>query len=222
MHPYASKSSSSVQTSSVPIEYWDIERQRRPEFEHGAVIVAEHLTARFFNFLRLLNRAVPVIAIQLNAFRIDDYSVLHPVTVLEVFEEIVEGDVPEAEQADRAFWEKKADPASLAVMDKILSMLQTHKIEPRLTYNRHHIALGTTRHNFCWFHPRKTPGHCHIEFRVTAESRDSVLTSLQNGGIDAILRRAENISFNITAKSLEEQSTLITEALTRAEEASKL
>jgi hypothetical protein len=30
------------------IEYWDIERQRRPQFEHRAVIVAEDITARFF------------------------------------------------------------------------------------------------------------------------------------------------------------------------------
>ena len=28
------------------IEYWDIERQRRPSFTHHAVIVAEHITAR--------------------------------------------------------------------------------------------------------------------------------------------------------------------------------
>ena len=58
------------------IEYWDIERQRRLQFEHRAVIVAERITARFFNVLRLLNRAVPAIALQLNAFRIDDSIVL--------------------------------------------------------------------------------------------------------------------------------------------------
>jgi hypothetical protein len=46
------------------IEYWDIERQRRPSFTHHAVIVAEHITSRFFNVLRLLNRAVPMIAVQ--------------------------------------------------------------------------------------------------------------------------------------------------------------
>jgi hypothetical protein len=33
------------------IEYWDIERQRRPTFEHRAVIVAERITSRFFNVL---------------------------------------------------------------------------------------------------------------------------------------------------------------------------
>jgi len=51
------------------IEYWDIERQRYPTYEHRAVIVAEEITARYFNVIRLLNRAVPLIAIQLTAIR---------------------------------------------------------------------------------------------------------------------------------------------------------
>jgi len=38
------------------IEYWDIERQSHPQFEHRAVVVAERITARFFNVLRLLMR----------------------------------------------------------------------------------------------------------------------------------------------------------------------
>ena len=43
------------------IEYWDIERQRFPSYEHVAVIVAEEITSRFFNVIGLLNRAVPII-----------------------------------------------------------------------------------------------------------------------------------------------------------------
>ena len=31
------------------IEYWDLERKRFPQYEHVAVIVAEEITARFFN-----------------------------------------------------------------------------------------------------------------------------------------------------------------------------
>src|SRR5450631_1675181 len=99
------------------IEYWDLERQRRPTFDHRAVIVAEQITSRFFNVLRLLNRTVPMIAVQLGAFRLDDNSiVLHPVTVLDVVDEIADVDgFDPAEQADRAFWEKKSEPASLTV-----------------------------------------------------------------------------------------------------------
>jgi hypothetical protein len=76
-----------------------------------------------------------MIAVQLSAFRLDDNSVvLHPVTVLDVVEEITDDGFDPVEQADRAFWEKKSEPASLAVMDKIVSSLRTDSIEPRLTY----------------------------------------------------------------------------------------
>lgn len=204
------------------IEYWDIERQRRPQFEHRAVIVAEQITSRFFNVLRLLNRAVPMLAVQLSAFRMEDSIVLHAVTVLDVVEETTDVDVDQVEQADRTYWEKKSDPASMAVMDKIVSSLRSDSIEPRLTYNRHHVAFGTTGYNFCWFHPRKSAGHCHIEFRVGSEAREAVLSSLQDGGMDASPRRTENVTFSITAKGLEEHATLIKDVLKRAEEASRV
>ena len=33
------------------IEYWDIERRRYPQYDHVAVIIAEEITARFFNVI---------------------------------------------------------------------------------------------------------------------------------------------------------------------------
>jgi len=205
------------------IEYWDVERQRRPSFTHRAVIVAEHITSRFFNVLRLLNRAVPMIAVQLSAFPIDNNVILHPVTVLDVSEETTDvGGGDPIEQADLAYWDKKADRVSLAMVDKIVAALKTDTIEPRLTYNRYHIAMGTKGYNFCWFHPRKTAGHCHIEFRATSETRDSIVSSLQEGGIDASPRRTEGITFSITSKDLEEHFALIKDVLKRAEETSRL
>ena len=37
------------------IEYWDVERRRYPQYEHTAVIVAEHITSRFLNVISLFN-----------------------------------------------------------------------------------------------------------------------------------------------------------------------
>jgi hypothetical protein len=187
------------------------------------VIVAESITARFFNVLRLLNRAVPMIAIKLSAFRIGDSIILHPVTVLDVIEEadLVDA-VDQVEQTDRAYWEKKSNPASLAVMDRIVSSLRTVDVEPRLTYNRHHVAVGTTGHNFCWLHPRKSAGHCHIEFRTTGETRDSVLAKLQNAGVDASPRRTENVTCSMTTKLFDDHSELIRDVLRDAEIASRV
>ena len=54
------------------IEYWDIERKRYPQYDHCAVIVAEDVTSRFLNILGLFNGAIPLIAIQMSAVRIQD------------------------------------------------------------------------------------------------------------------------------------------------------
>jgi hypothetical protein len=76
--------------------------------------------------------------------------------------------------------------------------------------------MGSTGYNFCWFHPRVTPGHCHLEFRA-GENRDAVLATLQNAGIDASPRRVENITFGTTATGLGQQLQTINEVLKNAE-----
>lgn len=43
------------------IEYWDTERRRWPQYEHVAVIIAEEITARFFNVISLFNGFIPII-----------------------------------------------------------------------------------------------------------------------------------------------------------------
>jgi len=204
------------------IEYWDIERQRRPNFQHRAVIVAEQITTRFFNVVRILNRAVPLIAIKLSAFKSGENGIiLHPVTVLDVVEEVFDDhQVDQTEQSDRAYWEKKS-PSTLAIMDRIVSMLTAVGVESRITYNRHHIAVGSTGRNFCWFHARKAIGRCHIELRIGSESRDSILSQLQNGGLDASPQETRNIAFGTTLPELEKLSALVTDALKQAGSASK-
>jgi hypothetical protein len=203
------------------IEYWDIERQRRPQFEHYAVIVAERVTSRFFNVLRLLNRSAPLIALQLSAFRIDDFVVLHFVKVLDVVEEITDPETDQPEQADRGYWEKKADPTSLSMMDKILSSLRDEGINTKLTYNRYHVALTTTGYNFCWFEPRKTPGRCYIQIRTGRETRDAILSMLQEAGLSASVHAADYVTLSLTTKTLEQHSAQILDAIKRAEEASR-
>jgi hypothetical protein len=203
------------------IEYWDIERQRRPQFEHYAVIVAERVTSRFFNVLRLLNRSAPLIALQLSAFRIDDFVVLHFVKVLDVIEEITDPEAQPAEQADRAYWEKTADAASLSIMDRIVSSLEKDSINPKLTYNRYHVALGTTGYNFCWFEPRKKQGRCYLQIRTGPESRDSILSLLQEGGLSPSAHAGDYLALSLTTKIVDDHFTLIMDAIKRAEQSSR-
>ena len=156
------------------IEYWDIERQRNPTLEHRAVIVAEEITSRFFNVIRLLNRAVPIIALQLNAFRFGDSIVLHLTKVLDVYE------APEEEEGS-----------------------------PRVTYNKYHIALGTVGYNSCWFHPRLSASHCHVQIRVGNEAREGIFKRLEDAGISVGLHSQNSIKLKITPKELEENAALL-------------
>ena len=203
------------------IEYWDIERQRRPNSEHRAVIVAEEITARFFNVLRLLNRAVPLIAIKLSSFKFQEHLIIHPVTVLNIAAE--SGDVYAAdpvERVDRSYWEKKS-PWTLAIADKVLLFLKEPNVDARPTYNRHHIAVGSSGRHFCWLYPRKAHDTCHIELRTSPEARDGALDALQNSGVDASPGDLEWIKFGITKSAIDKHADAVRAAVITAETTSR-
>ena len=65
------------------IEYWDIERKRYPQYDHCAVIVAEDITSRFLNVISLFNGSVPLIAIQMQAYKIGEHMTLIFTTVVD-------------------------------------------------------------------------------------------------------------------------------------------
>lgn len=200
------------------IEYWDIERQRRPSFDHRAVIAAEEITSRFFNVLRLLNRAVPLTAIKLSALQIGDEVYLHPVTVLDVIDEVIDDSVDPIERSDRSQWEKKS-PSTLAVLDFLVDGIRGAGIEPRVTYNRNHLAIGSTGRNFFWLHARKPP-RCHIEIRVGSD-RDNLSSQLQDGGVDVISKGTDYLAFATTIEDMEKNSENVLDALKKAEAESR-
>jgi hypothetical protein len=200
------------------IEYWDIERQRYPTLEHRAVIVAEEITARFFNVIRLLNRAIPMVAIQLSAFVVDDSVILHFTRVLDTYEFGAEPDEEETgEQADRAYWEKRATRESLGVVDAFVSLVPTVQGSPRVTYNKGHIALGTSGYNFCWLHPRRASAHCHLHLKVPADQRAGLLEKLEAAGLDAASRGRSSIRLRLSAKEINEHRGLLEELVQVAE-----
>jgi hypothetical protein len=191
------------------IEYWDVERQRYPSYDHRAVIVAEEITARFFNVIRLLNRAVPLIALQLNAFTLDQSVVLHVTKVLDVWEEAEPEDETGGGQVDRRYWEKRASSGSLAVLDAIVTLVKDLGRAPRVTYNKNHIALGTTGYNFCWFHPPKAAGHMHLRVRVDPIARDELLKRLADTSLYVRPFQRELITIKLTSRDLSERRQLI-------------
>ncbi|MCL2681929.1 MAG: hypothetical protein FWE63_00420 [Bacteroidales bacterium] len=179
------------------IEYWDIERRRYPSKEHRAVIVAEEVTNRFFNVIALMNRSIPIIAIQLNAIKIDNKILLNFTKVLDIYEAPEDEENLGGEEVGRAYWEKKSNPKSIAIMDEMIKIAQSRYPDARVTYNKHHVALGTSRRNFMWFHPRKTPNNCHFEIKLDKNLVTETKAIFDELGIPYTLRKESNLAVSI-------------------------
>ncbi len=140
------------------IEYWNIERKRYPQYDHCAVIIAENITSRFHNVIGLFNSAIPIVAIQLNALKVQDKLILNFTKVLD---EIVLGTEEEEDSGgkstDRSDWERKLPKGGLDIVDECLRILS--EIDPELApnYQANYIGLtkGTTVRNFVVFRPKK-------------------------------------------------------------------
>jgi RecB family endonuclease NucS len=194
------------------IEYWDIESRKNPSKEHRAVIVAENITSRFFNVIYLLNRAIPIIAIQLNVLKLDADIVLHFTKVLDVYEAPEDAIAIGGEPTDRPYWETRANPQSIASADAIIDLCK--KLEPglRVTYNKYHIALGTQRQNFCWLYPRKRQIHCHGALDV-GENIDKAKATLEKAGLAFTARERGDLAFSLGTKEIEEKREALKEVL---------
>jgi hypothetical protein len=201
------------------IEYWDNERRRSPNFEHVAVIVAEEITNRFFNVIGLLNKAVPIIAIQLHAFIVGDKLCVTFVRVLDQTED-QKDDEEGGDAVDRKYWEARASKKSLELMDAIISLVPKEAGEVRIKYNRGHVALGTSGTNFCWFHPRRG-AQIHIHAKPGEEARKALIPKLQEKGVESSARRSDQMSASLTEKDFEESKEILKELILACEQNSQ-
>ena len=198
------------------IEYWDIERRRFPSKDHKAVIVAEEITNRFFNVISLMNRSIPIIAIQLNALKVGENIVLNFTKVLDIYEPPEDEEDLGLETVDRAYWENRSNPKSIAIMDGMIEIAKNEYEECRVTYNKHHIALGTQRRNFLWFHPRKKEGYCYLSIKVGKDNLNDSKELLEEIGISFTARKDDILAISIQTKELEENKENIKEVIAKA------
>lgn len=202
------------------IEYWDIERRRYPNIEHRAVIVAEEITNRFFNVISLFNQFIPIIAVQLSAFEFEGKVILNFVKVLDISEQGVDDTESISEQVDRQHWEKISNSKAINVVDEIVKLLDVLSENIRITYNKGHIALGTTGTNFAWFHPRKTAPHCFIDFKIDSDQRTEFIQQLEEAGINAGTRR-KTMKVKLNSQEIENNRELIQNIVSSCEQYSR-
>lgn len=167
------------------IEYWDIERNRYPQYEHTAVIVAEDITSRFLNVISLFNGMIPLIAIQMRALRSCDKIGLVFTTVVDQMSlGLVDEDEAGQEPTDRAYWESRGSKKTVAMADEMLEIARSYDPDLQLKHNKFYIGLAKAGQpfNFITFRPKKS--FIRIEPRLpdTPETQER----LESAGLDVM------------------------------------
>lgn len=138
------------------IEYWDTERKRYPQYDHCAVIVAEEITGRFMNVISLFNGAIPLIALQLSAYKMgEDISLVFTKVIDRV--SLGTDEEEQYEVADRNYWENRSTPKMLKSVEDIFECLKEFISGYELKYNKFYIGVAKDglAKNFIMFKPKK-------------------------------------------------------------------
>lgn len=202
------------------IEYWDLERKRYPQYEHVAVIVAEDITSRFLNVISLFNGHIPIVAIQMSAFKINENSIgLNFVKVLdETALQTYDDDENSQTMVDRAYWENKASKYTLEIADSLLGIIQEEiDSDIRLKYNKFYIGLERMglANNFITFKPRKD----HLIVQPRLEKTDETDKLLEELGLDVLEydQRGKCYRIRLKKEDVKEHKEEITKLFIKAE-----
>jgi hypothetical protein len=162
-----------------------------------------------------MNKAIPIIAIQLNAFKVENHLALNFVKVLDLVDTGEEDESDSQEVVTRKDWEDYANPQSMAMADSIVEIIRTIA-QPKINYNKAHISIGTSGRNFVWCYPRKA-ARLVIRLRVD-EDRDNLVEKLVEQGIECKKGVSPFIArLNLITKDLEQNKELIVQAIQLAE-----
>lgn len=198
------------------VEYWDIEKSRYPQYEHVAVIVAEDITSRFLNVINLFNKAIPLIAVQLRALDVGGVLTISPTTVLDLVRVGTEEEDEPGQATDRSYWISRGSPATVAVVDEILALVNEVTPGMALKYNKYYVGLtrGGIVDNFIYFRPRRE--NTIVDFRIPRD--DEVTALIDDSGVDSLEydKRYGQYRLRLTKKDVTAHRELLLELIRRA------
>ena len=195
------------------IEYYDIEKKRYPQYDHCAVLIAEDITSRFLNVISLFNGTLPLIAIQMQAFRVDKHITL---VFTKVLDELSRGLVDDDEDAmatptDRAYWEKQATKATVVLADQVLEVIQHLDTALNLNYNKFYIGLEKDgqANNFVRFRPKKK--WLNIEFHLP--QTPELDTKMDEAGLDTLEYdvKSQRYRLRLTSEEIKSKADVLKE-----------
>jgi len=197
------------------IEYWDIESRRYPSREHRAVIVAEEITNRFFNVIWLLNRSLPIIAIQMDALKTDGKLLLHFTKVLDIYESPEGPEGPGEVGVDRKYWEARSSPAAMQIFDRFMKLLSEHSVDVKLNWRQDGIALAG-KWNFARIMPRKS-GHCLLRLydRLPEDVIKDARQKLEEAGASVQTLTGNRFSVRLDGQTLDRTGPVLVELAKR-------
>jgi hypothetical protein len=159
--------------------------------------------------LALLSGTVPLVAIQLNALRIDGDVILHFAKVLDQ-RALRRDDTTEGERApsDRAYWLERSSQSAVEAADAIVEIINRKSPQRyQLNYNRHYIGLsdGLRSRNFIYFRPRRK----HLRVVLQAGWTTEMAERLDDAGLATEENRGRLI-YNLTPADLKKHVELVT------------
>lgn len=200
------------------IEYWDIERKRYPQYEHCAVIIAEEITSRFLNVISLFNGTIPLIAIQLTAYKNgDDYFLTFNKVLDEMNLGLVDDDEEISEVTDRIYWEtQKGTPKTVKVVDDALKIITEILPGYQLKYNKFYIGLAQNGRadNFIIFRAKKN----FTRMEVRLDQDNDLENEMEKKGIDLMDydKRDGRYRIRITPNELKKHKDYFKELIKKA------
>jgi hypothetical protein len=198
------------------IEYWDIEKNRYPQYEHVAVIVAEDITSRFLNVINLFNKAIPLIAIQMRALEVNGVLTINSTRVLDLFQLGTEEEDEAGPATDRAYWVTRGSKESVAAADEILRLINEITSGMALKYNKYYIGLTRAgiADNFIILTPRKD--HLIAQFRIPRS--EGVSAMIESAGLDNLGydNRGSRYRMRLTGKDIVTHRDMLLDLIRRA------
>lgn len=192
------------------IEYWDEERNRYPQYDHIAVIIAEDITSRFLNVIGLFNKAIPIIAIQLNALQLDNNIILNFTRVLDLIQRSDDDVEVDDEPSDRGYWIKKSSEETLKIVDLYFELLK--QINPSLTlnYTKRYIGIKDQykSNNMVIFWPKRS----FLRIGTKNDNKELWLNKLEEAGITVFKeRKSDRVHLRATSDEIIKNKELFIE-----------